>query len=235
MLAPTGGLTANAPTYDFFRIEVYFDPRKLGAEPAARKLANLFGSADVKRLTPTIRALGNNAMIVAVTGQTFHGRLAAAPVDQTPKRQPASVVSGASAVVDLLREHRAEIPFPLMVPTKIDRSSWIDRELHSGLRDRSRQDAQGGAPDLPARAQRVLGRPDDRLGGCTRARRTELHPQAGMTPTSCTTTVYRLHMVVLKTDGASYWVVNTLLDRLSNETMIAIAKSLRPLATLKST
>ena len=40
----------------------------------------------------------------------------------------------------------------------------------------------------------------------------------------------RLHMVVLKTDGASYWVVNTLLDRLSNETMIAIAKGLRPLA-----
>ena len=37
----------------------------------------------------------------------------------------------------------------------------------------------------------------------------------------------RLHMVVLNTDGATYWVVNTLLDRLSNETMIAIAKSLR--------
>jgi hypothetical protein len=45
----------------------------------------------------------------------------------------------------------------------------------------------------------------------------------------------RLHMVVLKTDGASYWVVNTLLDRLSNETMIAIAKSLRPLAKVKQT
>ena len=40
----------------------------------------------------------------------------------------------------------------------------------------------------------------------------------------------RLHMVVLQTDGATYWVVNTLLDRLSNETMIAIAKGLRPLA-----
>jgi hypothetical protein len=39
-------------------------------------------------------------------------------------------------------------------------------------------------------------------------------------------------MVVLHTDGSSYWIVNTLLDRLSNETMIAIAKSLRPLATL---
>jgi hypothetical protein len=38
-----------------------------------------------------------------------------------------------------------------------------------------------------------------------------------------------LHMVVLRTPKASYWVVNTLLDRLSNETMIAIARGLQPL------
>jgi len=39
-----------------------------------------------------------------------------------------------------------------------------------------------------------------------------------------------LHMVVLRTDGASYWGVNSLLDRISNETMLAVAKGLRPLA-----
>ena len=38
-----------------------------------------------------------------------------------------------------------------------------------------------------------------------------------------------LHMVVLRVHGATYWVVNTLLDSLSNETMIAVAKGLRPL------
>jgi hypothetical protein len=39
----------------------------------------------------------------------------------------------------------------------------------------------------------------------------------------------RLHMVVLRTEEASYWVVNTLRDTLSNETMLAIARGLRPL------
>ena len=39
----------------------------------------------------------------------------------------------------------------------------------------------------------------------------------------------RLHMVVLRENGATYWVVNTLRDTLSNETMLAIAKGLRPL------
>ena len=38
-----------------------------------------------------------------------------------------------------------------------------------------------------------------------------------------------LHMVVLRVHDRSYWVVNTLLDSLSNETMLAIAKGLKPL------
>jgi polyisoprenyl-teichoic acid--peptidoglycan teichoic acid transferase len=38
-----------------------------------------------------------------------------------------------------------------------------------------------------------------------------------------------LHMVVLRESGATYWVVNTLLDSLSNETMLAIARGLTPL------
>ncbi|HEV8688179.1 MAG TPA: hypothetical protein VGQ84_12945, partial [Gaiellaceae bacterium] len=38
-----------------------------------------------------------------------------------------------------------------------------------------------------------------------------------------------LHMVVLHGADATYWVVNTLLDKLSNETMLEIAKGLRAL------
>src|SRR4029450_9872304 len=37
-----------------------------------------------------------------------------------------------------------------------------------------------------------------------------------------------LHMVVLRDRGATYWVVNTLLNALSNETMLRIARGLRP-------
>jgi hypothetical protein len=36
-------------------------------------------------------------------------------------------------------------------------------------------------------------------------------------------------MVVLRENGGTYWVVNTLLDSLSNETMLAIARGLHPL------
>jgi hypothetical protein len=36
-------------------------------------------------------------------------------------------------------------------------------------------------------------------------------------------------MIVLHNRTTSYWVTNTLVDTLSNETMIAIAKGLQPL------
>jgi hypothetical protein len=173
-------------------------------------------------------------MVVTVVGQTFHGRLASAPVDQTPQRQEAAIVSGASAATDLLRDHRREVDFPLMVPTKIEKSSWIDSEQplriykidpdkkHKAVRLTYRLGGRNeywGVQmtdwnDAPVLGGRNFVR---KIGG----RRFELYYNGP-----------RLHMVVLKTDGASYWVVNSLLDRLSNETMIAIAKSLRPLATL---
>jgi hypothetical protein len=42
-----------------------------------------------------------------------------------------------------------------------------------------------------------------------------------------------LHMVVVRRRKTTYWVVNSLLDELSNETMLAIAKGLRPINQVK--
>jgi hypothetical protein len=39
-------------------------------------------------------------------------------------------------------------------------------------------------------------------------------------------------MVALRANGATYWVENTLLDSLSNETMLAIAKGLKPITSV---
>ena len=232
MVLPPNGMPANAPSFDFFRTTVFFDARTAGAKAAAQKLANLFGSADVKKATTAIGRLDNGAMIAAVVGQTFHGRLASAPVDQTPQREPASVTTyGASDAVGLLRDWRRRIDFPMMVPTKLADGSSLDRERplrayridpdgkHKAIRLTYRlgTNEYWGVEmtdwdDAPVLGDRNFVR---RIGG----RRYELYYNGP-----------HLHMVVLRTDGASYWVVNSLLDRLSNETMIAIAKGLRPLA-----
>ena len=40
----------------------------------------------------------------------------------------------------------------------------------------------------------------------------------------------KLHMVAWRQGTGTYWVSNSVLDKLSNETMLEIAKSLRPLS-----
>jgi LCP family protein required for cell wall assembly len=232
LLTPPSGILANAPSFKYFRSRVYYDARQQGAKLAARQLASLIGSADVSRLTRPLRALGNGAMVVSVVGQTFHGSLAPAPIDKTPKRQPANVTAGTSATLDLLRERQKKVPFRLMVPTVIERSSWVDREkpirLYRIDGDKGKHKAIrliyqiGGAnrywgveetdwTDAPILADKSLAR---RIKG----RAYTLYYNGP-----------HLHMVVIKRGQATYWVVNSLLDELSNETMLAIAKGLRPI------
>ena len=236
ILTPPNGIPANAPSFRFFRTVIYFDPRQKGAREAGRKVANLFGSADVKKSTAPIRELANGAMLTAVVGQTFHGALASAPVDQTPTREPANVVPGASASLDLLKARQSKVDFPLMVPTLLEKSSWIDRERPVRLYrfDGKGKDKktlrltykmgsndywgvqEGNWEDAPVLGSRNFVR---NIGG----RKYELFYNGP-----------HLHMVVLRQGGGNYWVVNTLLDRLSNETMLAIAKGLRPVAKVRA-
>ncbi len=231
---PPNGLPANAPNWNYFRTEVNYDGRRRGAKEAAQKVANLFGSAEVKRLPAQISQLANGAMLTVVVGQTFHGSLASAPIDQTPKRERPNISYAPNASIDLLRERRARVPFPLMVPTVIERSSWTDStmparmywidpgEKHKAVRliYHMGSNEYWGVEmtdwdDAPVLADKSLTR---RIGG----RVYDLYYNGP-----------KLHMVVLNTSKARYWVVNTLLDRISNETMLAIAKGLKPLGSVK--
>lgn len=232
---PPNGVPANAPTFDYARTTVFFDPGMAGAGVAARKLANLLGQADVAQFTASIRQLANGATLVTVVGASFTGSLADTPLDATPQQSPPAVVPGTEASLDLLRDARSKVSFPLMVPTVIERSSWIDREkpLRAYFMDKDRHEHKAlrltyrfsgtneywgvqmtDWDDAPALAASTLRR--------TIAGRTyDLYYNGP-----------RLHMVVLRMDEASYWVVNTLLDRISNETMLEIAKGLRPLESI---
>ena len=228
VLTPPNGLPANAPRFDYFRTKIYYDASARRAREAATKVGNLFASAEVEALPAEISQLANSALLTVVVGQTFHGSLAAAPIDQTPRRERPNVVPGGSASRELLRGLRRKVSFPLLLPSVIERSSWVDQEMPARLyRVEGRHQAvrlvyRMGSneywgvqmtdwDDAPALADKSLSR---RIGGRTY----DLYYDGP-----------KLHMVVLRTPKARYWVVNTLLDRLSNETMIAIAKGLRPL------
>jgi LCP family protein required for cell wall assembly len=228
IVLPPSGAPANAPSFDYFHSKVHFDQGQPRARLAARKVANLFGDADLEPLPASLRPLANGAMVTVVVGQTFDGNLAPAPIDRTPTRQPAAVVKNPAATLPLVRWAQKRVRFPLQMPSVIEKTSFPARQT-------------------PLRVYRMAGRPAVRLTFSTGAseywgvQMTTWDDAPVLSEPNTAVTIGRrryelhyagpkLHMVVLRDRGATYWVVNTLLDSLSNETMLAIAKGLRPLA-----
>jgi LCP family protein required for cell wall assembly len=239
LVLPPDGLAPNAPASPYFHSQIYFDKRQKGAKEAAVAMQKLLQPADVRPLPKNrqLRALDPGSMLLVIVGQTFHNTLPAAPLVEVPKRQPAYVRFDRSPGEELLRPLVSKVPFKLQVPTILERSSnpdtlpsdkpvrlyWIDgRGKHKAVRMVFRTGAnefwgieEMNWPDAPVLADRSF---QHDLGG----REFSLYYSGS-----------RLHMVVLRSGDTSYWVVNTLLDSLSNETMLAIAKGLKPLTAAK--
>jgi LCP family protein required for cell wall assembly len=239
MVLPPNGLEPNAPTSPYFHSQIYFDKKQKGAKEAAVALQKLMQPADVRPLPkqPQLRALDPGSMLLVIVGQTFHNTLPKAPVVEVPKRQPPYVRFDRGPGDELLRPLASKVPFRLQVPTVLERSSnpdtlpsdkpvrlyWIDgRGKHKAVRliFRSGTNEFWGIEetnwrDAPVLADRSF---QHNLGG----REFSLYYSGS-----------HLHMVVLRSGDTSYWVVNTLLDSLSNETMLAIAKGLKPMRAAK--
>jgi LCP family protein required for cell wall assembly len=230
-LVPANNAPADAPSWNYPRSRIYFRAKRPGAEDAARKVAALVGAADVQTMPAgKISRLAGEAMLAVVVGESFDGRLAPPPVDRTPKKREAPVVIKDPATsLPLVRQVRKKVDFPLMLPTVLERSSSPDSVMpvrayefdgHKTVRFTYRFFADGvyqywGIQQTDWEDAPVLGEANKTttIGG----RKYELHYSGA-----------KLHMVVRREKSGTYWVVNTLLDKLSNETMIAIARGLRP-------
>jgi LCP family protein required for cell wall assembly len=221
--------SGNAPNFGYFHTQIYYDPRVVGSRLAAASVAKLFVDGVVTgAIPPELKPMQNGAMLVVVVGHTFDNVLAPSPRDQTPKKQPPYVRADPAASLALVRAAQRRLPFRLMVPSVLERASQPASEIparvywtgpHRALRltYKTSADIAGywGIQETNWTDAPVLQGPNEKhwFGG----REFDFYYSGP-----------NLHMVVLRLPGVSYWVVNTLRDTLSNETMIAIARGLRP-------
>jgi LCP family protein required for cell wall assembly len=228
---PPGNQAANAPNWNYSRSKVYYDQARAGSgKAAAAQVAKLIGSADVEPMPARIAPLSNHALLVVVVGSTFQDRLAPSLTAQVPARHPPYVRFDPGETRASLARVKKRLPFRLELPTVLERSSTLD----------------SGYGETPVRVYTLGGRPTVRLTYRTGAteywgiQETDWADAPALSDKSLTQRVggrtfdlhysgSHLHMVVLRDNGATYWVVNTLLDSLSNETMLAIARGLRPM------
>jgi LCP family protein required for cell wall assembly len=220
--------TGNAPSWNYAHTAVYFDPRQPRAQAAARSLAKLLAPADVRMLPRIISPLSNNAMVTVVVGATYHNEIAPAPPQVTIVHHPPQVSFEPRASESLLRSVKKKVRFALEVPTLLESSSIPDPEepvraydIGAGHRAvrlvyRTGGSEYWGVEETDWQDAPLLS--DANSVRTLNGRRFRFYYHGA-----------RLHMIVLYEKGATYWVVNSLLDALSNETMIAVAKGLHPL------
>jgi hypothetical protein len=235
---PPNGLQADAPSQEFHS-KIYYDPAQKGSELAAKALQNLMQPADVVKLprTPGLLAKDPGSMLVVVLGTAFGGTVAPVPQSTAPAHQAPYVRSDTSDGVDLLRPLAKKVPFTLMTPTVVEGGSypdtqpgdkavrlyWLDpdKRTHKAVRlvfhtgDEYWGIEETNWDGAPALADKSF---QHSIGG----REMDLYYSGS-----------HLHMVVLHAHGANYWVINTLQDDLSNETMLAIAQGLKPLTSVE--
>jgi LCP family protein required for cell wall assembly len=214
----------NADNFDYFRTTVLYDSAVEGSRPAAQAVADLFGEATVKEAPATAPL---TTMVRAIVGKTFQGTLGPPPTDDTPERQPPDVVTDRTSIAPALRHLRKKVDFPIMVPTVRESSSSIADD--EGIRQYKLDDHEAlrltyhtstneylGIQQTTWEDPPILSEPT--LERTIRGRDYKLFFSGP-----------KLHMVAFEEDGGTYWVVNTLQNKLSNETMLAIAAGLRPL------
>jgi LCP family protein required for cell wall assembly len=227
---------ANTPVQNYTQTDVYYDPVQANAKTAASQLKAAIGSGTVVKALPAqiapLAQQAGNPLVVVALGTNFSGKIIDPQqhIQKPPAHQPPYVRSDPGATESYLRQ--AQPHFRVMVPTVLERSSALSslepmrvfkpvrghpelREValtfHTGAGNVYWQVIETNWTDAPIlRHQTGTYR--------IKGRRYQLFTSGG-----------NIHMVVLRRGDATYWVVNTLRDELSNETMLAIAKGLAPL------
>jgi LCP family protein required for cell wall assembly len=232
VVQPAGGVAANyaGPGTPFWHSIVYYDPAQAKSEAAATKLVTFLDAASVKKFVPSIASLANGAMVVAALGQAFDGTLPPiAPKIELPASQPPRVTINPGLTASTLRGIQPRFRFRLELPSRVASSSVLGYQSPVRVyRIAPKQTALCLTLDLPNSLDGYWSIEEttftdapilaeshvtQRIGGRT----FDFYYQDGL-----------LHMVVLRENGASYWVINTLDNLLSNSTMKAIAEGLHP-------
>ena len=227
------GDQANAPKVQR-DTTVYYDPVQANAQQAAQQLRPLFGShTRVAQMTTDISDLASragNPLTVVTVGTSFGGKLVIHKPPKVQPKKPPQVSNGAAMTAPRLRGVYDEVHFPLMVPHKIAAGIGSSRTGRRPRLQAAQEPARGRAHvrvpgDAPStgRSRRAPGTPP---------RSSRSRPSRSSTAARSTWSTRRggaIQMVALRTPRATYWVSNTILNELSNSTMVAIAESLRPL------
>ena len=225
---------ADAPRSDYYASYVYYDAVQPDAKSAAKTLQAALGTnVDVAPLPPEIAPYAQqagNPLTVLVVGTAFGGEVSSPTehVQEPPAKQPPHV--GTFDASGTYRAAGVHLPFTVMLPSVLaSGSTWTSMEPVRRFKPAPHHQelvltftngtyywniVETNWTDAP-----ILRRPTGKYHDPKTGRRFDVFTTSG-----------NIHMIVYRNHGATYWVMNTLRDELSNETMLAMARGLRPVS-----
>ena len=229
------GDQANAPKVQPGTI-VYYDPVQPNAKQAAQQLRPLFGSQTrVEQMSTAVAGLASragNPLTVVAVGTSFPGKLVVHKPPKVQPKVPPQVSNGAAMTAPRLRQVYDQVHFPLLVPHEVAQGAQLSTLYGTtGVRAfkpvknqhevvltfvMPNQIEYWQIEESTWNSAPILQNPSFTL--YHHGRKYLVFTTGGA-----------VQMVALSTPRATYWVSNTILNELSNSTMIAIAESLRPL------
>src|SRR3954452_15587939 len=231
ILQPPDSLPADSPDgWHHTRTRVFYDATQKNAKAAAKQVAKLFTDSSTGPMTPRFQPYANGAELVVVIGQSYDGSLAGTNPSAPPPRHEAPHTNREPSVSrPLMQAIRRKLPFRVEYPSVIDRSSRVDPEPPNPRVYTVQGHKMARLVFTTGSPGEYWGIQETNWGGAPALSEKNFIRHFGHRTFEFFYSGSHLHMVVLKENGATYWVVNTLDDALSNETMIAIARGLRPL------
>jgi hypothetical protein len=214
---------------------VYFDSVQPSAKAAAEQLTEAIGpNTIVAPLPPTIAPIAqqaNNPLAVVVVGTSFSGELVNphAHLVQVQPRQPPNVRSDPGVTLAPLELVRAKVPFRIMIPHVLERNSALSSFEPVRVFEPAPRTHELALTYVTGSGNVYWDVIETNWANATILKHETGIYRVGNRNYHLFTTGGHIHMIVLYRGGSSYWVVNTLRDELSNETMLAIAKGLQPL------
>jgi LCP family protein required for cell wall assembly len=227
---------ADAPSQSYYGTTVYFDAVQHDAKQAARQLKTAFGAHTTIAPLPAELAgfaqEAGNPLTVVVVGSSFNGELVPPQTETTPPPtyQAPSVRDDPGLTLSSIEQEESKLAFRPLVPTMVEQSSRL-----------AYLEPVRAFKPVPYKHELVLTFVTGAGNVYWQVIETDWdkapilqHPTGHTRIAGRTYDLYttggNIHMVVLRSGDKSYWVVNSLRDELSNETMIAIAKGLQPIA-----
>ena len=193
-----------------------------GAAPRRGRSAKLFGDADVQPLPAgDLRHSRTTRCVTVVVGQTFHGSSRPSAAD---RRRHARRRTSGTTPPPSRSSRRRESGSPSASSRRRCSSELVGSTTTTPIRVYQLERPQCRPPDVPQRDQGVLGHPEDRLGRRAGAQRPERLDQDQAAYVSTSTTPARTCTWSCSNGRRDVLGRQHLLDKLSNETMLAIAK-----------